>query len=289
MCRCRESREKNVSIAVYVLVAFAAAVMVLPAVGGVANALPTHVTLFSPKAYNVKAAASTSTCNGIVDATSENWGGYAVQSCLTSPANDVVTFVNGTWTEPTVTCPTGRHVASSYAAFWVGIDGYSSSTVEQIGTDSDCNGATPSYYAWYEMYPANSYTINMAIHPGNTITASVTYTSSGAFLLKIVDITTKASYSTTQSMSKRSTAERSSGEWIVEAPSSGSILPLANFGAVTFSSCYVTLSGTTGPIQTSASTWQASDMNIATSTTLEETTSGLNAAGNGFTGTWDAS
>src|SRR5208282_1862477 len=33
---------------------------------------------------------------------------------------------------------------------WVGIDGWSSDTVEQTGTDADCNGKTPFYYVWYE-------------------------------------------------------------------------------------------------------------------------------------------
>ena len=39
------------------------------------------------------------------------------------------------------------------SAFWVGLDGYSSTSVEQLGTDSDCVSGKPSYYAWYEMYP----------------------------------------------------------------------------------------------------------------------------------------
>ena len=43
-----------------------------------------------------------------------------------------------------------------YSSFWVGIDGYSSSSVEQLGTDSDCAGNTPDYYAWWEMYPAGT-------------------------------------------------------------------------------------------------------------------------------------
>lgn len=51
---------------------------------------------------------------------------------------------------PTVDCIV---TPTSYSAFWVGLDGYSSKTVEQIGTEADCKGATPSYYAWYEFYP----------------------------------------------------------------------------------------------------------------------------------------
>jgi len=32
-------------------------------------------------------------------------------------------------------------------------DTFNSTSVEQLGTDSDCDSGTPSYYAWYEMYP----------------------------------------------------------------------------------------------------------------------------------------
>lgn len=73
-------------------------------------------------------------------ANSENWSGYAVTGS---------SFTNATasWFVPTVNC---SKTPNTYAAFWVGIDGYSSNTVEQTGTDSDCDGASPSYYAWYE-------------------------------------------------------------------------------------------------------------------------------------------
>ena len=32
---------------------------------------------------------------------------------------------------------------SAASAFWVGLDGYTSTSVEQLGTDSDCNSGTP--------------------------------------------------------------------------------------------------------------------------------------------------
>ena len=71
---------------------------------------------------------------------STNWSGYAVES----PSQ--FTEVTGTWVEPTASCTTSGH---TYAAFWVGLDGYNSKSVEQLGTDSDCTKAnSPSYYAW---------------------------------------------------------------------------------------------------------------------------------------------
>src|SRR3989440_8287423 len=68
----------------------------------------------------------------------------------------------------------------------------------------------------------------------------------GRFTVTITDTTTGVSFSTS---ARVHSAQRSSAEWIAEAPSSsGGILPLANFGTVSFSSCTATISGTTGSI-----------------------------------------
>ena len=121
---------------------------------------------------------------------STNWAGYAV----TSP-NQEVTNVNGSWIEPSIvgSCPS---TTNQYSSFWVGIDGYSSSTVEQTGTDSDCQNGTPTYYAWYEFYPQPSYLItSLTIRPGDKISADVSYGSTG-FTATISDISTGKSFST---------------------------------------------------------------------------------------------
>ena len=122
---------------------------------------------------------------------STNWAGYAV----TGPVGSV-TQVKGSWIEPKISgkCPSGF----LYASFWVGIDGYSSSTVEQTGTDSDCQAGTPTYYAWYEFYPAGSVLISsMTISPGDVIKAEVSYAkATGLFTVSIKDKTTGQSFST---------------------------------------------------------------------------------------------
>ena len=63
---------------------------------------------------------------------SSNWAGYAATGAAGS-----FTSVSASWTQPTASCASG----SQYAAFWVGLDGYTSKTVEQIGTEADCTGA----------------------------------------------------------------------------------------------------------------------------------------------------
>ena len=78
---------------------------------------------------------------------------------------DHFTTVNGTWTQPAATCD-GAH--SSFAAFWVGLGGYSlhSKALEQIGSEADCDrqGAL-FYYAWYEFVPRPPVTIHSRQDP----------------------------------------------------------------------------------------------------------------------------
>ena len=181
---------------------------------------------------------------------SENWAGYAV----TGPAGSV-SAVKASWIEPAVSgkCPK----TAEYASFWVGIDGYNSKTVEQTGTDTDCHGGSPSYYAWYEFFPRNSVTISsLTIHAGDKISASVTY-AGGKFTTKIADLTSGKSFSKSSTVSG---AKRSSAEWIAETPevcsgSNCSLAHLTDFGTVDFgkdhtgvaSTDYATISGTTLP------------------------------------------
>jgi hypothetical protein len=203
-------------------------------------------------------------------AQSTNWSGYGAETNLAKPAANAVTMVSGSWTVPTVT---GR--ATAYSSVWVGIDGYSSSSnsVEQLGTEQDTSSSgKATYYAWWEMYPNPSVRIaGLKISPGDAISASVTY-DSGAFTLQITDNTTKHSFTTTQSSA---TAQRSSAEWIVEAPSSFfGVLPLANFGTAKISAAQATINGTTGAIDNGA--WQSTSIDmVSNSGTPIDQTSGL--------------
>lgn len=213
--------------------------------------------------------------------TSTNWSGYAVETSLASPQQGAVTDVKGQWTVPSVTCGS----TATYSSAWVGIDGYSSNSVEQTGTDSDCSSESGVYYAWYEMYPHPSKRIGMAINPGNVISAEVAYQNGSSFTLTLHNNSTGASFSLTQRSSK---AERSSAEWIEEAPYSGGILPLANFGRINFSNASATLNGHTGTI--SDSSWQNDAITMTNSSgATKASVSGLSNGGTGFSVTWVSS
>src|SRR5881296_4533327 len=210
---------------------------------------------------------------------STNWSGYAV----TGPSGSV-SDAKGSWTVPAIqgSCPS----TNQYSSFWVGIDGFNSGTVEQTGTDSDCQNGAPTYYAWFEFYPHPSFLINgMAITPGDHMTAQASF-SGRSFTVTITDTTTGASFSTS---AKVRSAQRSSAEWIAEAPSSsGGILPLANFGTVSFSSCTATISGTTGTIGSFGAAVQQITM-VTSSGTVKAQPSALSGSGDGFSVTWKSS
>jgi hypothetical protein len=153
---------------------------------------------------------------GLTKVESSNWSGYA-------DTGSGFTSVSAGWTEPTATCTS----TTSLAAFWVGIDGFSSGSVEQDGTLIECSGGTPFYFTWWEMYPSNDIqVVGDTLAPGDKISASVVR-SGDSYTLKLTDSTHSAnSFTTTQSCS----CDNSSAEWIAEAPSgSVGVYPLAQF------------------------------------------------------------
>jgi hypothetical protein len=148
-------------------------------------------------------------------ATSTTWSGYAATA-------GTYTSVSASWTQPAGHCSNGQ-----YAAFWAGLDGYNSSTVEQTGTAIECAGSTPVYSAWYEMYPAPPVNYTNTVRAGDHFNATVTYKGGSTFSLYLADTTQGWSHTTTATVAG---AARSSAEVIAEAPSSSSgALPLANF------------------------------------------------------------
>ena len=228
---------------------------------------------------------------------SSNWSGYA-------DTNDTFGSVSSSWTEPTVNCADSNSGLDGVlslsdllggpgaaSAFWVGLDGYNSTSVEQLGTDSDCDSGTPSYYAWYEMYPNPSETLpsQYPVKPGDQMTALVASNAAGtSFTLEIKDATAGWTFSTTQTGSGFA---RSSAEVIAEAPSSCSILfcsevPLADFGQINYSgSSVINTAGTKG----SLSAFDANEITMSDNGTTLATPSSLSSDGSSFSVKWDNS
>ena len=155
------------------------------------------------------------------------WAGYALAG-----AKGAFSSVSAAWTQPAVSCAPSQ---TAYSSYWVGLDGYNSHTVEQVGTEADCVRGTPSYYAWYELYPKFPVRVPLQVASGDHIAASVAYLN-GSFTLELTDAADGATPFTVTARSP--SARRSSAEVIVEAPSSNhgpfGGLPLADFGQVSF-------------------------------------------------------
>jgi hypothetical protein len=190
-----------------------------------ANTLHPGGPLIHPSSSGISSAVSTT------NTISLNWSGYAVTG--KKPYN----YVTSSFVQPAITC-TG--VADQYTSNWVGLDGYNDETVEQDGTAAWCGGAdhtTPKYEAWYEMFPANSVNV-FAVHPGDIIQATVSYSDSTSnFTLTVADLTTGKTGTDTAACA---TCVRSSAEWIIERPAlcnnAGTkcfITELADFGTST--------------------------------------------------------
>ncbi len=180
----------------------------------------------------------------LYNATSTNWAGYATLTSLTNPKSGSVTDASGNWTVPTANC--AANASHMYSATWLGLDGYSDQTVEQTGTEQDCQGTKPVYSAWYEMYPNYAHTVRMSIHAGDQMQAEVKYDNWYFYTLTLKDVTTGVTMTTNQMAFG---AQLQSAEWITEAPSDyAGILPLTKLSPVTFTNAATTVGGTTGSI-----------------------------------------
>ncbi len=228
-------------------------------------------------------------------AASENWSGYVAGD---TAGGKQFSRVSGSWVEPTVSCNSG----TGYDAFWVGLGGTSqqSQSLEQIGTQAACAGGSSTsgqaqHFAWYELVPAGPVQLNLAIRPGDHISASVAVSGTNV-TVSLADATTGQATTKTLQMSDPDT---STAEWIAEAPSacdqSGDCqtLPLADFGSVKFTSATATAGGHTGPI--SDSQWTAQPVQMSSGSGFVSAggdsqaaaaPSGLSSDGSAFSVAW---
>jgi len=155
------------------------------------------------------------------------WAGYAV-------TGSDFTFVEGSWIVTAVDCTKTPNTDSSE---WVGIDGWTSATVEQIGTDADCNGTSPYYWVWYEFYPYGSVVINtVSIAPGDKFSASVTYDGNNYYTVALTNESTSQNFSKKVKFTGGGSGipKRNSAEWIMEMDGN----KLSDFGVDSFCEDY---------------------------------------------------
>jgi hypothetical protein len=166
--------------------------------------------------------------------TSRNWSGYAA-------TGGRYTGIRGTWTVPQVAALNG---ASGVGATWVGIGGVNTRDLIQAGTQDSGSGRQNEYQAWIELLPAASKQVTLSVVPGDSITVSIDEQGVGTNTWQIVmtNNTSGKSYQSTVHYA----SSRSSVEWIEEAPTGRNvILPIDNFGSVSFGEATATANGET--------------------------------------------
>ncbi len=219
----------RLAIAAVVTVAFGA----VPAGGPAARAsglpaagLPAHAAVSAAPGPVIHAATPAGVRSaGGLGWYSSNWAGYAL-------AAGPYRSVSGQWTVPTVG-PTGR---SSYSAQWVGVDGVSSASLIQAGTQANFIHGSPQYSVWWEILPAPAVAIRtLTVRAGDVISVTIARVSAGRWRITLKD-SRSGSFTTTRDY----TGPGTSAEWIEEAPFIGwRIPPLAVHGPVVFDNAMV--------------------------------------------------
>jgi len=207
---------------------------------------------------------------------SYNWSGYAD----TSTTHQEFTKVSGSWTAPSVTCSAEDQVTSE----WVGLDGFTSNTVEQLGTIGWCYKSTPIYFTWYEMYPAGTVEVGQTLQPGDKVSASVTR-SGTTYTLKLADATHTGNNISKTATCALTTCLDTSAEWISERPSfSIGVAPQAHYSAFKITNGAEIAGGKSGTIGSFASN-DSITMVDATDAYSLNSVSAL-SGGNSFSTTW---
>jgi hypothetical protein len=217
---------------------------------------------------------------GLTKFESGNWSGYANDNSK----NNSYSKVSAAWTEPRVTCPTKEE---QLAVFWVGIDGFTSDTVEQDGTIAQCFEGTAFYYTWWEMFPSNDIqVVGDTVNPGDKIVASVVK-SGTRYALDVTDSTTSGNNVSTTQTCAAATCVDSSAEWIGEAPSGGrGEYPLPDFKTWKVTSASVTSGTKTGTVTSFPVDQITMESDGGYALAAPDS---LNSTGTIFTDTWDNS
>jgi hypothetical protein len=153
---------------------------------------------------------------------STNWSGWV-------DSGTTFTGAEGEWTVPSVPATATTELSST----WVGVDGWSNSSLIQTGTTQASVDGTTDYFAWYEILPSASIEVG-AVSPGDQIEAEVVEDSPGQWTIAIDDLTQGAGYSGQFAYSGPGT----SAEWIEEDPTNGAtsqLFPFSDFGTVQLS------------------------------------------------------
>jgi Peptidase A4 family len=172
---------------------------------------------------------------------SENWSGYVAARFMTG---ELYRSAQMTWIVPAISYGESNDSTRSaeFSDEWVGIGGFcedalcsrEDATLIQLGTTEvvSPSGGTV-YYAWFERLPEYERAIALKVRPGDAVTATL---SCGDSCRRSEQVWTLTMQVGARSWHKRVPyrSRKLSAEWIEEAPTRRSILPLADFATAEF-------------------------------------------------------
>lgn len=205
------------------------------------------------------AAPAAARPGGSASKPAQRWSGYVLTGRAVS-----FTSASGTWIEPAVRCRKGQ--APALSTVWVGIGGYAkaSDTLDQVGTDANCDrSGRANYFAWFELLPDIAHQVAGKVAAGDAMAGSVSVIGANLIDVKIANVTRHWTF---DRQIQAGTPDRSSAEWIVEAPFSCARFtcrqaPLANFGSVSIRGIQAIGNGRRGTLSTSG--WKATPLILA--------------------------
>jgi hypothetical protein len=265
----KSSRAGGVAVGALAVALTAGAFAFAPASAAVttvtSSKVPASIRPSTPlRAVGAGPGAAASVATSITSLQSVNWAGYAASLGTTT-----FRFVSAHFTVPTVDCSAVSAPNGAWSAHWVGLDGFrsTSTTVEQTGLVAWCNGTTPVYAPFWEMFPNAPGYPSITVNAGDTISMSVYYNrSTRKFTLTFSDTTNGQKFTRTRACPAGATCRRNSAEAISEAPfdtTTSTFLPLADFHTASFANVAITNTSGTHRGGLQSSFWNTSQITQA--------------------------
>lgn len=174
---------------------------------------------------------------------SYNWSGYVADASK----NRTYSSVHGEWNVPDVhAC---ENVSNTYSAFWIGLDGYNLTELNQEGTEQDCyyigGSYYTNYYAWSELLPnqpTEQQITAFTPNPGDYMYATQwignksgvrTNNGSGGYVWFYMNDMTQGIYAQFPTKLNTTYFYGKTVEWIMERPgfSGGALAELSDYGS----------------------------------------------------------
>jgi hypothetical protein len=277
----KPSRAGGVAVGALAAALTAGAFSLIPASAAVSavtsSKVPAAIQPSTPlRAVGAGPGAAASVATSVTSLQSVNWAGYAASFGTTT-----FRFVSAQFTAPSLDCTGVTAASGAWSAHWIGLDGFrsTSTTVEQTGLLAGCNGTTPVYAPFWEMFPNAPGYPSITVNAGDTISMSVYYNrSTRKFTLTFSDTTSGQKFTRTRACPAGATCRRNSAEAISEAPfdtTTSSVLPLADFQTASFANVSITNTSGTHRGGLQSSFWNTSQITQAagngTNTTITGT------------------